>query len=234
MRWYAAVEMTGDLTDDDIMDIAEDKPTSIDYDSHTRAAEVRLTVDTDNYAQAVRQAVGTFVDLANVQRLIATGRLSQPHRFVVQDEHTEEQSLGILSTAAVAERLGVSTARVRQLKDEPDFPRSFKIPGAAGDFYYTADVDAYAARRKPGSQAQGKPRAGDEELLNTGLRAILDGFPIPYREQETAQRALAATGGGSVSGKARVLVDLFDRLPIVAVEDWSVAALRRAREICRS
>jgi hypothetical protein len=100
------------------------------------------------------------------------------------------------------------------------------------------DVDRYAASRKPGSSQQGEPRAGDEQLLNDGLRGILNAhLQLDPTEAGIIERALHGEGGRYVRGKAKVLVEIADRYgdsakPVTG-SDRYLEALQRARDIWR-
>jgi len=86
--------------------------------------------------------------------------ISPPYR-VTAERVDAPTGHDLLSTAAVAQRLGVSDARVRQLAARPDFPRPLSIPGLAGAVYSTASIDVWAATWDRDAKG-GRPRKPDD------------------------------------------------------------------------
>lgn len=86
--------------------------------------------------------------------LIAEGVLAQPHNFDVITIEAHSKKLPLLGPAEVAARLGVTAARMRQLRQEygPRFPEPVTVLGI-GDVYDAAEVDRFKRnvwRRKVG------------------------------------------------------------------------------------
>jgi hypothetical protein len=177
--------------------------------------------------------------MRTLQAALAGGQLKQPHRYRLDAPGADEQDLAILSTNGAAQRLGVSDNRVRELKKtDPTFPRPFPIPGAAGDFYRTADIDEYVATRKLGVSEVGRPRASDEPRLRVALQAMIDHSTILTVAKAQLRYALDQEGGRYVRGKALLLVrqppghlrEVENALSGDARQEFR-ATLERAREI---
>jgi prophage regulatory protein len=53
----------------------------------------------------------------------------------------------VMGLVEVAQRLGVSKSRARQLADGKDFPHGYRL--SVGWVWMTADVEAWIAKRRP-------------------------------------------------------------------------------------
>ena len=234
MRWHIHLDLTGALTTDQAEQIMATPSTIV----HTNDTAKVVTIDAA-HETATTEPPGFAEVLGGmplVQALYADGTLHL-RRLVIATGEAAEQDLAILSTKGVAARLGISNARVRQLKDtDPTFPRPFEVPGAAGDFYRTTDVDAY--RRQPGTSEAGRPRATDEPRLVAALRAVLDQSTISDAARAQIEQALQVSGGRYVRGKALLLA----RTPTARLREVEAAldydelaefldAVKRAREL---
>ena len=192
MRWNASVEMAGKLTDEQIELVAdgETRSSMAIFNGDAATAMLRFTIDADAYDQATCVAIEMLGKMTSVRATHRQGRAVAAVPTHGPKRGSREAGFPHPSTAGAAKRLGVSEARIRQLKHDIDFPKLFKIPGAAGDFYHSADIDEYRASRKPGTPDQGKPRATDEPLLNHALVQMLQytGLTSTQRGQITQQR----------------------------------------------
>lgn len=208
MRWYASIQMTGTLTDEQMEDLADrDRPDIGHFDGNARTATLRLAVDADTIDQATSRALTRWRRMAATQELIAAGVLLSPHRITVQTEDAEEQTGAILSTRGTAARLGISDARVRQLKErDPTFPRPFEIPGAKGDFYHTHEIDTYRAARPSGASDAGRPRATDGPLMAAALRLLATHPDLSAAELDQIGRALAESVTAAAQAKTLLAV----------------------------
>lgn len=116
----------------------------------------------------------------------------------------------VRSTSQVAERLGVTPSRVRQLRaerqaaDEQGDPHPFPREAMPG-FYYADEIETYAEH---GRRAPGRPRTVDEFAAAEAARRA---------PGEAAAAALTASGDGwrnVLPGGARIVTDL-DGIPRV-------------------
>lgn len=57
------------------------------------------------------------------------------------------QRVPIMGLVEIAQRLGVSKSRARQLADGKDFPAGYQL--SMGRAWLTADVEEWIARRRP-------------------------------------------------------------------------------------
>jgi predicted DNA-binding transcriptional regulator AlpA len=239
MRWYLRADMTGAPTQDQIDQVADDGLVFAHFNSERRTAQVQVAVEAADHTSAIRKGLAIFGRLANVQQLVADGLLSPPFRITVESEEGAQRALGVLATKEVAALLGMSDARVRQLKDtDPLFPRPVQVPGAAGDFYREIDVAGYRRARRAGSSDAGRPRVSDEPRLRAALQAVLDHSTILNVAKAQIRSALLDEGGRYVRGKALLLTrqppghlaEVENALPGDAREEFR-ATLQRAREI---
>jgi len=241
--WTARFDLEGNLSAQQAADIGESPDVRFIYFSEIApVVTITLRIEAPNYSNAMVQAGQMFAQIAPVEQFILKGVLAAPHRVTLEDNAATDRGTGLLSTKAVAERLEVSDARVRQLKEtDPMFPQPFNIPGAAGDFYDATEILAY----KEGMVAppkSGRPRADDEQLLRDALDALVDDSNVVLTLTEHRQIALAlsTTGGRYVQGKAKVLVELGSRYGGERIkfgtpgdrEDF-LRGYRRAQEIWR-
>lgn len=241
MRWYARYEMEGDPDLGQQELIGEDEGVvAVHPDSEAKAVDVILAFEAPDYAHAPRLAAVAFSKLTNVRELLDNDVLSDPYRITIEAPLAPPRPPGMLSTSAVAQRLGWSEARVRQMKGTLGFPTALKIPGAAGDFYLIAQVNEYRRQREEEAarahRDPGRPRATDEAQMDSAL-TFLSNYPgLSDEDAHLVANALRAKGGRSVRGKARVLVDVFNRHneelagefgSNVGMAEW----LRRASEI---
>jgi hypothetical protein len=237
MNWTARVAATGALTDDQAEDVVGDGVYLVHWDDQAGTIEFQYHVLADNLTDAAVRAAEMWEAMSTVQQLVADQTIGEPTQIVVRsDAHVSGSPY--LSVAGVAERLGISTARVRVLTDDLTFPAGVPVQGAAGKVYDVADIDAWARGREFAPKALGRPREGDEELLTTGLVIVRRHLPreaITAAEDGMLQRAIEAQGGKSVRGKAQVLRDLWrdheTEIAHVRQVDAFVAAIARAEEM---
>jgi hypothetical protein len=152
MQWWADVQYLGQLTAEQLEDVAADAIVTR-YQEGTELLTVRSRLDAIGYPQAVDQAVAWAGGPA-AQTLAAAGVLTGPVRLVVESDQARTAGLDLLGGAEVAARLGVSTARARELSGRPDFPAPV-AELAAGKVWRAEDVDAYATAR---DRSPGRPR----------------------------------------------------------------------------
>lgn len=148
--WYARIDIPGELTDEQMEQLAEGTAV-LRYDSHDHIATIHLHIHADNLADATRGALTALDHLPGLQALRADGQPWQPRALTIQDEQAHAEGLRVLGAAEAAARLGVTTARLRQLNDDPAFPDPIAQP-SSGKIYDPADID-HASRtinRKPG------------------------------------------------------------------------------------
>jgi hypothetical protein len=139
--WIVRFEArTDDMTDDRVKHLARNgiKVELTDNPAGGQWCELIVTVDATKHDEALKKA-----DL----KLPAHRSWSMPvgEFYRVTAERADAPTgHDLLSTAGVANRLGVSDARVRQLAERLDFPRALSLPGVAEAIYRTADIDAWA------------------------------------------------------------------------------------------
>ena len=210
--WNIRAEMTGAPTDDQQEAIAEEATIS-HFNTSAEHVEVSLTIQAADHLAALTAAKQALTKMRATQALIDAGVLTGAHRITIENSQAREASVPFVSTKAFAELLGVSDARIRQLKGGLGFPEPFTIPGAAGEFYHRSDVDTYLPHHSSRAGGAGKPRAGDEELLNDGLRLLATHADLTDVQQVQVARAIEATGGRYLRGKAMRLAELSRRPP---------------------
>lgn len=153
--WDVEVELFGHLTDEQMEQVAGDT-FATRYNSHSGSLTLHGRVTADNLRQALTAAEAWFNALPTVQAFIRARVLGEPQGLMVASPTSRAWRLDILGPSEVATRLGVSTARVRQLANEPDFPEPFtELEG--GRLWRATDIDAYAQARNP---KPGRPPKG--------------------------------------------------------------------------
>lgn len=206
-RWSIKIELYGSPTEGERAAIRAEVNTA-HFDLASHVVTIRLTVDTPTPARPLTAVEEHLELLPTIQRLIAQGDLTNPYHYQIQTQDAEDRALAILSTNGVAHRLNLSEARVRQLKVfDPMFPKPHEVPGAAGDFYRTADIDLYSGQRRTGGAA-GRPQADDEQRLDAALRTVIANSTIDKVARAELENALKVQGGRYLRGKAYRLVML--------------------------
>lgn len=149
MTWYAEVQYTGALSAEQLEDVAADAVVT-HYNEDTETLTVRCPVEAGGYAEAVDIA-RAWAGGTGARALVESWVLSGPHRLVVESDKARAAGLGLLGGAEVAARLGVSTARVRELSGQAGFPAPV-AELAGGKVWRAVDVDEFARswRRSPG------------------------------------------------------------------------------------
>ncbi|MCX5070884.1 hypothetical protein OOJ91_34110 [Micromonospora lupini] len=153
MDWYAEAEFTGPLTRDQLEEAAGSANIA-HYNEHAQVLRLRSILDAKTYTDAVREALGW------VTLLPAVHMLNGPDRLLVESTAARAREMDFLGAAEVAARLGVSTARVRQLEERPDFPKPV-LPLAGGRIWRAEDIDAFNRTwtRRPGRPSKVDPEA---------------------------------------------------------------------------
>jgi hypothetical protein len=235
MHWNIRVATAGDPTEPQIEAILAAGVSVVHRDDDTGHIELIFTVEADDFRVASATAVDEFESMDEVQKLITAGVLAEPTQMLVRSD-MYRGGVSLLPTAKVAEKLGVSTARIRDLKaNAVEFP--LPVPGLGVDLYDPADVETYRRGRDRTPNALGRPHDGDEELLTAGLRLLRDEATMPttMAQDVQIQRAIDASGGRSVRGKAKILLDMVNRFdtrlgPVEKRPELRVA-IARAREM---
>ncbi|MEW2383397.1 hypothetical protein AB0873_15080 [Micromonospora sp. NPDC047707] len=145
MKWHAEAELVGQVTQEQLITVAQ-LASVTRYNEEARILTVQRTVDADDYAAALDAARAWVGEVAAV-----TG---EPRLVTVESEESRVRGLDLLGSAEVAARLGVSTARVRQLEQRPDFPEPV-LTLAGGRIYRASDIDAFD---REWSRIPGRPR----------------------------------------------------------------------------
>jgi hypothetical protein len=238
-EWTVLVDLAGTVPGDLIAEaMVDDGPVKMGHtDEAAETTQLRMEVQADTMHLAVRRGLAAFDRVQSIKSMVDASTL-RVLRFTVNAADAYRAGLPILSTKGVAEVLEVSDARVRQLADQPDFPRALRIPGAVGELYDAAEVHQYKATRNRRNTPAGRPRATDEEHLRTAIQAVLDHGTLTTAQRFQLERALETTGGRFVRGKAFVLVrlpnEITDRVADALApddRDVFVAHLGRAGEI---
>jgi hypothetical protein len=153
--WHAHLEFPGALTIDQLEALAEET-SQIHHDSHRNITKVHLHITATNLHDASTQALAALDQLPAFRALRDAGILQPPRTLTVQDPAAHAEGLTLLGTAEVAARLNLSTARVRQLRDQhPDFPAP-ALTLAGGNLYDPAAIDYFNLHwdRKPGPKTK--------------------------------------------------------------------------------
>lgn len=236
MQWLARVIAHGALTQEDSVAIGTAGCEDVTFTSVPGPLELRYRFTADTAAAALAKASAILDEMVAFDRLLDAGTVEQPTQITVTSEEHPDVAIPLLSTSAVASRLGVSAARVRELKSRVDFPLPVKVHGVPGDVYDAADIDRYAAARAR-TRPLGRPRQGDEQLMTEALSLVQEHgqVPIDIMEHLMVERAIHAPGGRNVADKARLLLDYTDKhqheLGPIGQHPRVVQAIQRAREM---
>lgn len=157
MDWFVEAEYVAPITQEQYEQAAEG---SFMAHYQEKAQLLRLTGRLDgtlSYEAAVTEALRWATDVGVVRMGLAKG----PDRLVVESAAARAREWSLLGAAEVATRLGVSTARVRQLEQRPDFPRPVKPDLAGGKIWRAEDIDEFARTwsRQPGRPRKATPNA---------------------------------------------------------------------------
>jgi hypothetical protein len=207
-KWIAVATLSGEPTGDQANLLMNRFSSTCAVDENTGSAQVTFNVDADRFDLAVRRALNT------VLTDLGPALTSDPVGLSVVAPNAHAAALGVLSTQGVAERLGVSPARVRQLATQPDFPVAMSIPGL-GTVFSTAAVELYRKNRII-PPAVGRPRNTDEEQLRWALSVVLEHSTTDHTMNELVllsdadrhgvEMASSTTGGRYLRAKAHALV----------------------------
>lgn len=155
MEWSVRLEAPGTLTDEQAHALLA-RTFSV-YVADTGQVEITVSVSGPDYAQALRAGKRAY---DKVLAVLPAGTIGAPFRVTVEQVDAPT-GYPILSTGGIAQLLGVSDARVRQLAQRPDFPRPLSIPGLdRGTIYSAAAVEAWA-RSWDRDAKGGRPRRAD-------------------------------------------------------------------------
>lgn len=145
MDWFAEVELTGPLTQEQLEQAAEGALIG-QYNEASQVLRLNTRLDAVDYTDAAHKALRWAAELPAVRARTMSG----PQRLLVESAAARAREWDLLGAKEIAERLGVSTARVRQLEQRPDFPTPVSEL-AGGRVYRAADIDEFARRpRTPG------------------------------------------------------------------------------------
>lgn len=153
--WYAEFHLTGELGQQQIDAIGDEGG----FDAAVLTATgnrhwLTLAVDAADYRQAATAAINGLQALVNLQGAIAAGNVAV-ETVTVQTEEARDRGLGLIGAQEFAGMLGVTTARLRQLRQErDDFPQPVGGIAATGSLYRREDAEAFAAVERP----TGRPR----------------------------------------------------------------------------
>nr|MDT0660838.1 hypothetical protein [Micromonospora sp. DSM 115978] len=155
MDWHVEAEFVGELRQEQLEQAAGGASLA-HYQAGNGVLRLRgLLLDTDGtYADAVRKAADWVGRLTAVTELVPAGVLAGPERVLVETAAARARDWDLVGSAEIAQRLGVSTARVRQLEVRPDWPAPVREL-AGGRIYLAADIEQFAAgwQRRPGRPA---------------------------------------------------------------------------------
>ncbi|GAA4439302.1 helix-turn-helix transcriptional regulator [Phytohabitans houttuyneae] len=154
--WFIELEFTGPLEPDQMEQAAEGAPFA-HYTAGVQVLRLRGPLDAVEYDDAVREAQDWPVRLTGAAELVRAGVLSGPERMVIETSAARARMWDLLGAAEIAERLGVTTARVRQLEQRPDFPKP-ALTLAGGRIYRADDIDAF---NRGWDRTPGRPRRAD-------------------------------------------------------------------------
>jgi hypothetical protein len=148
--WYVEVEFVGTLQRDQLEQAAAGASIA-HYQEAGKVLRLRGPLDAIEYEDAVEEAKGWAARLTGAAELVRAGVLFGPDRMVVETSAARARMWNLLGAAEIAERLGVTTSRVRQLEQRPDFPNPALVL-AGGRIYRAEDIDAFdrAWDRTPG------------------------------------------------------------------------------------
>ncbi|MGC5664914.1 helix-turn-helix transcriptional regulator [Micromonospora sp. WMMD723] len=158
--WYVGLEFVGDLNDMEHLNEAAEGAFIANYNSKSRVLSLSHRLDAVEYDDALQEAREWASKLPGVAKLVSEGVLFGPDRMVVETLAARARGWDLLGSAEVADVLGVSTARVRQLEQRPDFPQP-AVTIAGGRIYRRDEIEEYAERRSrtPGRPAKAQPEA---------------------------------------------------------------------------
>jgi hypothetical protein len=139
MEWTIDATYAGILDDSQVLALAEGTAiTAANRDSRT----LRVTLT----------ASGTFTDACRalaehsvLSVLVEQGELAGPYRVLAETLESAEHLRELLGARDVAARLGVSPARVRQLRSRPDWPRAVMRLPSGEELHSPAAIDAFNA-----------------------------------------------------------------------------------------
>ncbi|WP_018813122.1 hypothetical protein [Salinispora pacifica] len=153
MSWYFELEFVGDLRDEHL-DQAAEGASIAHYQETLGVLRLRAPLDAGEYEAAMNEAIQWPVRLTGAAALVRGGVLTGPDRLIIETSAARSRGWDLLGSAEIAERLGVSTARVRQLEQRPDFPAP-AVELAGGRMYRADDIAAFG---KGWHRAPGRPR----------------------------------------------------------------------------
>ncbi|KXK63337.1 hypothetical protein AWW66_03220 [Micromonospora rosaria] len=130
------------------------------YNDKSKVLSLSHRLDAVEYDDALQEAKDWASKLPGVAKLVGDGVLFGPDRMVIETLAARARAWELLGSAEVADTLGVSTARVRQLEQRPDFPQPVATI-AGGRIYRRDQIEEYAEHRPrtPGRPAKAQPEA---------------------------------------------------------------------------
>jgi predicted DNA-binding transcriptional regulator AlpA len=208
--WNATYDYTGHLIDDHAANIAEQ---AAFVHTHTAAGTftIGLRFDAPDHAKALRTAATAINAVTTLPIIAAAGTIAGPHRVTVGRVDAPTSRPRVISTSGAAAILGVSDARIRQIKDQLGFPKPLDIPGLRGEVYLTADIEAYREQRAAPAVDPGRPRADDEAKVDTALVCMNQCPGLPLEQRLLIERALQSHGSKFVREKARFVRQVMAR-----------------------
>lgn len=158
-NWYVEVEFFGKLKPEQLADACAGA-----FLGHYQPGVLRLRHRLDNldYDAAVKEALTWMAGLHATTVLVPSGVLTGPERMLIETTAARAQDWDLLGANEVADRLGVSTTRVRQLEKRPDWPTPIGTV-AGGKVYRKLDVEEFARgwKRQPGRPRKSAVPASD-------------------------------------------------------------------------
>lgn len=155
MDWYAEAEFAARATEDDVEAVAPAFVATY-HNSTDQVLRLRQRLDAGDYGAALDEAQQWARDVA-VPAVLGIDAQARVVRVAVE---SAEAVMRLVGPADFAKLLGVSTARIRQLAESPDFPAGLET--SAGAVWPQDVAQTYAARRPRGGKG-GRPRKGPAE-----------------------------------------------------------------------
>ena len=151
MDWFAEIEFRAELTEKQLDELAAGVRAAY-YNSADHVLRLQEALDEPEYGMAL-DAARRWVDVAAVD-VVRACPAAEVLRVVVESG-TARRGRWAVGAKEAAELLGVSTARVRQLRGSPGFPAPV-AETAGGEVYRADEVESYG--RVPRTQKGGRPR----------------------------------------------------------------------------
>lgn len=174
-EWQIRAHYTGPLTDDQAETLAGDGATIVITNDHG-PVEIRKPYTVPAGTDPIDVGRTELAAMTHLRRLVGAGALTGPDRVVFETLAAWRADSDLIGPAEAAGILGVTAARLRQLRrDDPMCPRPVLDVGGM-QVYARSPMEAFRDARARGSRPAGERRAGDSEILSNGMRfALLHG-----------------------------------------------------------